>query len=799
MFKNYIKIAWRNLIKNKAYSTINIGGLALGMAVTLIIGLWMQDELSHNDYFTGKDRIAQVFQSQTFNGETGTGPAIPRPLEKALREGYGDNFKHLIMATWTNDRYLKYKETSISRSGNYMQEAAPELFNLEIIKGEKDGLREINSIMLSESTAKTLFGSEEPIGKVVEVNSQYNLMVSAVYKDIPFNNTFNDTEFIIPWEQYLNANEWARNAEDNWGNNSYQMFVQIADNANMEQVTAKIKDVKKTLNEDSAEFNPQLFLFPMKDWHLKGNFENGKQVGGRIKNVWLFGIIGVFILLLACINFMNLSTARSEKRGKEVGIRKSIGSQRGQLIYQFLSESFLVVLFAYLLAIVLVLLSINGFNDLARKEIAFPWSNLTFWVISLLFILITALMAGSYPALYLSSFKPVDVLKGTFKVGKYAGLPRKILVVVQFTVSVAFIIGTVIVMQQINYAKNRPVGYDKQGLIQVPVMSEDFTGKFELMRSEFIESGAVSQMSASSAPTTAVWSNFSGYTWEGKPEGFQEDFAWTQVSPEFASSLNLKIMAGRDFSREFATDSNAVLINETAVKYMGLANPVGKYLKDSAEEDPNEPLKIIGVVKDMIVQSPYEPVKQAVYAYDKDDSASYYNMRLNPNQSAGENLAVIERVFKEHFPDIPFQYDFVDQEYGKKFAAEERIGTLSGIFTALAILISCLGLFGLTSFVAEQRTKEIGVRKVLGASVFNIWNMLSIDFLKMVTISCFIAIPISYYIMNGWLQDYPYRVILEWWIFVLAVIGAMGVTIFTVSFQAIKAARANPVKSLRTE
>ena len=799
MFKNYLKTAWRNLTKNKAYSAINIGGLALGMAVTLIIGLWIQDELTYNSYFKSKDKIAQVFQSQTFNGETGAGPAIPRPLEKALREGYGDNFKHLIMASWNNDLYLKYKETSISRPGNYMQEAAPELFNLEILKGEKDGLREVNSIMLSESTAKALFGSEDPVGKVVEVNSQYNLMVSAVYKDIPFNNSFNDTKYIIPWEQYLATHEWARNAEDNWGNNSYQMFVQIADNSNLEQVTGKIKDVKKTLNEESVEHNPQLFLFPMKDWHLRSNFENGKQVGGRIKYVWLFGIIGVFILLLACINFMNLSTARSEKRGKEVGIRKSIGSQRGQLIYQFLSESFLVVLLAYFLAIVLVLLSIDGFNDLARKEISFPWSNPTFWIISFMFIIITALMAGSYPALYLSSFKPVDVLKGTFKVGKYAGLPRKILVVVQFTVSVAFIIGTVIVMQQINFAKNRPVGYDKQGLIQVPVMSQDFIGKYELMRSEFIGSGAVAQMSTSSAPTTAVWSNWSGFTWEGKPEGFQEDFAWTHVSPEFASSLNLKIMAGRDFSREFATDSNAVLINETAAKYMGLANPVGKYLKDSNEEDPSEPLKIIGVVKDMITQSPYEPVKQAVYAYDKDDHANYYNMRLNPNQSAGENLAVIERVFKEHFPNIPFQYDFVDAEYGEKFASEERIGTLSGIFTALAILISCLGLFGLTSFVAEQRTKEIGVRKVLGASVFNVWNMLSKDFLKLVIISCFIAVPIAYFVMNGWLQEYPYRVILKWWIFALAIVGAMLVTVLTVSFQAIKAARANPVKSLRTE
>ncbi len=799
MFKNYLKIAWRNLVKNKGYTLINVGGLALGMAVTLIIGLWIQDELTYNSYFQNKTNIAQVFQSQTFNNETGTGPAIPRPLEKALREGYGDNFKHLVMVTWTNDRYLKYKETNLSRSGNCAQRETPELLDLQIIKGEKDGLREINSIMLSESTAKALFGDEEPIGKTVQVSNQYDLMVTSVYKDIPVNNSFNDTDYLIPWEQYLATTEWVRNAEDSWGNNSFQMFVQMADNANMDRTSESIRNVKKDLNEDTAEFNPQIFLFPMEEWYLRGNFENGKQTGGRIKYVWLFGFIGAFVLLLACINFMNLSTARSEKRSKEVGIRKSIGSQRGQLIYQFLSESFLVVLFAFFIALVIVLLSLNGFNELARKEISFPWSNPFFWGVSLLFVLFTALLAGSYPALYLSSFKPVDVLKGTFKTGRYAGLPRKILVVLQFTVSVAFIIGTVIVMEQINHAKNRPVGYDKEGLIQIPTFSQDFSGKYDLMRTEFLSSNAVVEMSSSSSPTTRIWSNRGGFTWEGKPEGFQEDLAWTEVSPEYAKSLNLKIVEGRDFSREFATDSLGVLINETAKKYLGMSNPVGKFLKDDDEEDPNPPLKIIGVVQDMITQSPYEPVKQGVYVYDRFNNSSYYNLRLNPKRSSSENIAVVERVFKEHFPDIPFEYDFIDEEYGEKFASEERIGSLSGIFTALAILISCLGLFGLTSFVAEQRTKEIGVRKVLGASVFNVWNMLSKDFLKLVTISCFIAIPISYYIMNGWLQDYPYRVILEWWIFLLAVVGAMGVTVLTVSFQAIKAAKANPVKSLRTE
>ncbi len=799
MFKNYLKIAWRNLLKNKGYSAINIGGLALGMAVTLIIGLWVNDELSYNDYFSKKDRISQVFQSQTFNGNTSTGPAIPRPLEMGLRNGYMDNFKHLVMSSWNNPLYLNYKEKSLSKTGNFMQEEAPELLDLKILKGEKNGLRKINSIMLSESVANALFGDEDPIGKVVKANSQYDMEVTAIYEDIPMNNSFHDLEFIMPWEKYLTVFEWIKNAEDQWGNNSFQMFVELADNTTTDQVTASIKDVKKNLNKETAEFNPQLFLFPMKDWYLRDSFENGKQVGGRIKYVWLFGIIGAFVLLLACINFMNLSTARSEKRAKEVGIRKSIGSHRNQLIYQFLSESFLVVLFAFGIALFIVLLSLDGFNDLARKEIMFPWSNSFFWLISFLFVLFTSLLAGSYPALYLSSFKPVDVLKGTMTTGKYAGLPRKILVVLQFTVSVAFIIGTVIVMQQINYAKNRPVGYDKEGLIQIPTMSQDFQGKYDLMRREFLESGAAIEMSASSSPTTQIWSNRSGFNWEGKPDGFQEDLAWTEVTPEYAKSLNLKILDGRDFSREFATDSSAILINESAVKHMGLTDPVGKYLRDDDTEDPNPPLKIIGVVQDMIASSPYEPVKQGIYAYDKEGNVSFYNLRLNPDNSASENITTIEGVFQSHFPDIPFQYDFVDAEYGEKFAAEERIGTLSAIFTALAILISCLGLFGLTSFVAEQRQKEIGVRKVLGASVFNVWNMLSKDFLKLVAISCFIAVPISYYVMNGWLQDYPYRVILEWWIFVLAVIGALAITILTVSFQAIKAANSNPIKSLRME
>jgi ABC-type antimicrobial peptide transport system permease subunit len=764
MIRNYFKIAWRNLLKNKVYSFINIFGLAIGMAVTIMISLWIVDEISYDTYFNNYDSVAQVYQSQTFNGKVGTGPAIPRPLEFLLREEYKDNFKYISMSSWNFSRYLKYDNKSISQNGSFMQESALKIFGFKVIKGEENGLKEKNSIMLSQSTAKALFGETDPIGKIIKVNSEYDMMVTSVFEDIPENSTFNELQFIIPWKQYITTQEWIQNAADSWGNNSFQMFVQIADNTSMKSVTEKILDSKKKANADTAEFNPQIFLLPMKDWHLRSNFENGVQTGGRIETVWLFGIIGAFVLFLACINFMNLSTARSEKRAMEVGIRKAIGSSRDQLIKQFLSESLLVVMFAFLVALILVLVSLNSFNELASKQIEFPWTDIKFWEYSFLFILFTALVSGSYPALYLSSFKPVKVLKGTFKAGRFAAIPRKVLVVTQFTISVALIIGTLVVMNQIQYSKDRPIGYDKGGLIQIPVMSVDFTGKSDFMRHQFIASGGAIEMSTSSSPTTQIWSNRSGYTWDGKPEGFQEDFAWTEVSYEHVKTLGMKVIAGRDFSREFATDSNAVLINKSAIAYMGVTNPVGMFLRDEDEDDPNPPMQIIGVVDDVITQSPYDPVKQGLYVFDRYGNVSYYNLRLNPENSVAESLKVVENTFKEHFPNLPFKYDFVDEEYAKKFASEERVASLARVFTILAILISCLGLFGLASFVAEQRTKEIGVRKVLGATVTNLWVLLSKDFVQLVMISLLIATPIAYYAMDLWIQKFAYRADISWWI-----------------------------------
>ncbi|SEL50150.1 ABC-type antimicrobial peptide transport system, permease component [Aquimarina amphilecti] len=799
MFKNYIKIAFRNLLKNRIYSLINISGLAIGMAVTIMIGLWVTDELNYNNYFNNKSTIAQIFQSQTFNGKTGTGPAIPRPLEFELRENYNDHFEHLVMSSWTNTSYLRYGETSISRSGNFMQEGGPEILDLNILQGVRQGLKDNNSIMLSQSTAKALFNEENPIGKIIKLQNETDMVVTAVYEDVPINNSFEDMHYISPWKFYTKMQPWIDNAKDSWGNNSFQLFVQINKNTTMEAVTSVIKDAKKKVAEDESRFNPQLMLLPMDDWHLRSNFVDGVRKNGRIENVWLFGIIGLFVLLLACINFVNLSTARSEKRATEVGIRKSIGSKRGQLIFQFLSESFLVVVFSYVLAIIMVLIFLSSFNNLASKEIVFPWSSIQFWSISLIFILITSFLSGSYPALYLSSFNPVSVLKGTFKAGRFAALPRKILVVTQFTVSIALIIGTLIVMNQIEFSKNRPAGYSKQGLVQIPTFSPEFIGKADIIRNQFIASGAVKEMATTSSPTTAVWSNRGGYTWEGKPEGFQEDLAYTSVSYEFTKTLNIELIAGRGFSREFATDSNAVILNETAVKYMGLKDPIGKYIRDSDTEDPEPPLQIIGVIKDMIVQSPYSSVKQAMYVFDNDNNVSYYNVRLNPSMSISSSLGLIEEIFKKNFPNLPFDYQFVDQEYAKKFRAEERIAGLAKVFTILAIFISLLGLFGLASFVAEQRTKEIGVRKILGASLGNLWMLLSKDFVTLVVIALFIAAPIAYYFMSQWLQKFSYRTEISWNTFVIAGFGALIITIITISIQAIKSVTANPVDSLRTE
>ncbi|AXY74488.1 ABC transporter permease [Paraflavitalea soli] len=793
MIRNYFKIAFRNLSRHKGHSFINIAGLSVGMAVAMLIGLWIYDELSFDKYHQHYNRIAQVMQTRNFSGNVRTDQAIPLPLETELRKSYGSDFKHIVLSSWTWGHILAIGDKKIMQPGSFMQAGAPDMLSLHMQKGTRNGLNDPSGILLAASVAKSLFGDADPVNQVIRLDNTLNAKVTGVFEDLPANTTFKKVAFIASWDLYASNNDWVKNAGDQWENNSFQLFVQLADQADIASVSAKIKDSKlKHLDKEGTKTKPALFLQPMSRWHLYQEFKNGVNTGGRIEYVWLFGIIGVFVLLLACINFMNLSTARSEKRAKEVGIRKAIGSMKWQLIGQFFSESLLVVGFSFVTAILLVSLMLPFFNDVAAKNIQLPLSLPAFWLMGLAVALVTVLLAGSYPAFYLSSFQPVKVLKGTFRVGRLGSIPRKVLVVVQFSVSVVLIVGTLVVFRQVQHARNRPTGYDRAGLISVAVLTAETHTHFNAMKQELLQSGAVLDMSESTSPLTTVNNNSSGLEWKGKDPTVMDDFAVIGVDPGFSHTVGWQFVAGRNFNAQSLADSFTLILNESAVKYMGLKNPVGEIIHWGRD------YTIIGVVKDMIMQSPYEPVKQTVFAF-LDGMSEVVNIRINPAKSTREALAAIEPVFKKYAPGAPVDYKFIDEEYGHKFADEERIGKLAGFFAVLAIFISCLGLFGMASFMAEQRTKEIGVRKVLGASVFNLWRLLSKEFVVLVSISLAIAIPLSWYLMYNWLQSYQYRTSVAWWIFVAAGVGAMVITLLTVSFQAIKAALANPVRSLRSE
>jgi putative ABC transport system permease protein len=793
MYQSYFKVGYRNLFKNKGYSAINIGGLAVGMAVAMLIGLWIFDELTFNQKHHHYDRLAQILQHQTFNGTRGTQDAIPRPLELELRNNFGGDFAHISMSSWTGGHILSFGEQKIAKTGNYYQADFPEMISVNIIKGSGNVLKDPTAVLLSESTAKALFGDAEPLNQSIRLDGRHDLKVMGIYEDIPYNSSFRELDFMASWELFITQQEWVKNAVTQWGNNSFQIFVMIPEHTDFQTVTNKIKGVKAKNAPDVAKFKPEFVLHPMKDWHLRSSWKNGVNNGGRIEIVWLFAIIGVFVLLIACINFMNLSTARSEKRAKEVGIRMTIGSLRNQLVQQFLSESFLIVVLAFIAGILLLTLALPWFNDLSDKRMSIPWMSPYFWGVGVVFVLFTSLLAGSYPALYLSSFQPVKVLKGTFKSGKLATLPRKVLVVVQFTVSVTLIIGTMIIYRQISFTKERPVGYSREGLVTIEMKSSDFYGKFDVLRTELKQVGAIEEMSQSSSPVTGIWSSNDGFEWAGKDPDLQAEFGTLWVTHEHGKTLGWQLAQGRDFSRDFTSDSAAIIINEAAVKFMNVKDPVGMKVKWN---DGN--LTIIGVVKDIVAESPYEPVRQAVYLLNYENN-NWINLRLNPAKSTAESLGLVESVFKRHITSAPFEYKFVDQEYARKFEDEVRIGKLALFFASLAILISCLGIFGLASFIAEQRTKEIGIRKVLGASVANLWKMLSTDFVVLVVISCLIAIPIAYFFLKQWLEMYEYRTEITWWILLIAGLGTLAITLLTVSFQAIKAALTNPVKSLRSE
>jgi len=796
MIKNYLKIAWRNIVNNKVYSAINILGLAAGMAVALIIALWVVNEYSYDKFLPNYKQLYQVemnFSSQHDGEHTQSSLAIP--LTEVLRKEV-PGIKYVAEADylgWMNHSLL-VGDKKLYLGGGATHSDFFKIFQYPFVKGNAtSALTETYSIVLTESTAKALFGEQDPMNKYVRVDNSQNLKVTGVLKDIPKNATL-QFGYLMPFSYKEQTEGWMKSARTTWTNNSFTAYVALEPGITYAQIAPKIKNIVYQRSVQMRPAHPKVLLHSLADWHLYADFKNGKPVGGFIEYVRLFSIIGLLVLIIACINFMNLSTARSEKRAREVGVRKAIGSQRKDLIFQFLTESILITFIAFLFSILFTQLALPSFNELTQRSISIPYGNPIFWTVMILYVCITGLLAGSRPAFYLSSFNPVKVLKGTIQVGKAAALPRKVLVVVQFSCSIALIISTIIVYQQIQHAKDRPTGYSAERLMMTD-MSGDLNTHYEALKNDLLASGLVESVAVASSPVTQIYSHLSLDKWPGKNPGDESvNIGGIWVSNNYFKTLGMTLKEGHDFSSNYKADSSNVILNEAAIKRIGLKNPVNQIITWNGN---NRPVRIIGVVKDALMESPFTPVNPAIFAPATGGNSVMY--RLSPNTKTHDAIEKLSKIFDKYNPAYPYSYQFVDEEYNRKFNLEVLVGKLAGVFAGLAIFISCLGLFGLAAYVAEQRTKEIGIRKVLGASISQVWLLLSRDFILLVMISCVIASPIALYFLHDWLRKYDYRITIGPWVFVVSAIMALAITLVTISFQAIKAALTNPVKSLRSE
>jgi putative ABC transport system permease protein len=792
MFKNYYRIAIRSLQNNSGYSFINITGLAIGMGIALMIGLWIADECSFDAYHSNYKSIAVVMERQgSASSRTwaATFPVVVAPLGEKLRHGYQDLFTSVAQVSLPADHILVSGDKKVSRSGLWAQSSFPVMFTYHMEHGSINALNDPSTLMLSHSLSVALFGNVDPTGKSIRLDDMTAMKVGGVFEDLPFNTTFHDIALLLPWTSKDNVN---LNASTDWGDHNSRTYVQLAPGVSTEQAGSRIS---KLITEHVKDWREESFLYPIGSLHLYDNFVNGKPDGGFITQVWLFGIIGVVVLLLACINFMNLSTARSERRSREVGIRKTLGTSRWQLIIQFLGESVMVAFLSLILALMLVSLTLPYFNLLAVKEISIPWANPIFLGMVFGFTLMTGILAGSYPALYLSGFQAVKVLKGHMRLGRAASTPRQILVVTQFVVSLVLIIGTIVIYRQIAFTKDRPLGYLRNGLITVPINTDELRTHRQTVVSELTQLGIVESAAISSEPTTQfINANF--FDWEGKqPSENFLPFRDVSVTSEFGKTVGWTILQGRDFSRSFLSDSDAAIISEAAAKTIGFKNPIGKTISYHGQA---KRYTIVGVVGDILANSPYKTIVPVVFLGSGADPG-VFTLRLKSSMPVRTSLDEIGKVFSRYNPSSPFIYTFNDQDFARKFAAEERVGHLATVFAVLAIFISCLGLFGLAAYVAEQRKREIGVRKVLGASVTSLWKLQSYEFLGLVGISLVLAIPVSYWMMGRWLQNYAYHASMPWWIFAASGMGILIITLATVSFQSLRAALMNPVKSLRVE
>jgi putative ABC transport system permease protein len=789
MIKNYFKIAWRNLWRNKFFSVINICGLALGMACSVLILLWVQNELSVDAYHANNSRLYAVVERQYYDGKITGQYNVPGLLAQEMKKALPE-VAYATDLDYDEDNTFQVGHKILKLNGAFAEADLFKMFSYHLLEGAaQTALNTPSDIAISRKMAEDFFGSPQAaIGKVIRYQNKENFNITAVFENLPENSSIK-FDYVVNWYQYIKENDWAKQ----WDNNSPAAYVMLRADANPALVDKKITRFLDAYDKfQNKSFREELGLQKFTDVYLHSDFKNGKPDGGRIEYVNIFIMVAIFILLIACINFMNLTTARSVKRAREIGVRKVVGAVRGVLIQQFIGEAILLTFIAVGIAIILVILLLPVFNSVTQKQISYPFGQINFWLSLITLTLITGFISGSYPALFLSSFNPVKVLKGAVKLSTGAALFRKGLVVFQFVLSVVLIIGTIVVSKQVNFIQTKNLGYDRENLIYIP-LEGDLTAKYEIFKDEALKSPGVQMVTRVTSAPTNFGSNTGGVKWDGKDPNLNVMFTQVSVGYDFVPTMKLEMIEGRDYSRAFTTDTNNYIINEAALKRIGYKNPIGKPLALWGK-----PGKIVGVLKDFHFHSLHDPIDPLIIRLRENEVFGNILVRTKPGQTK-QALATIEKLCKELNPNFTVSYAFSDEEYQKLYKNEQIVSKLCKAFAFLAIFISCLGLLGLAMFTAGQRVKEIGIRKILGASVGSLFTLLSREFLVLVIIALGIASPIAWLAMNKWLEGYSYRTVIDWWVFALSAVAAVLIALLTVSFQSAKVAMLNPVKNLRSE
>ncbi len=790
MFKLHLKIAFRNLWMHATSSIINIVGLAIGLASCLMLMLYVSYEWNYDKQFKGWENVYQVMTNfEDENGQvTRTGDLTGNVIAQAIKQEIPE-IEAVARIGYGGQSLIANGRNSVKKEAKFADPEILKIYNYKFIAGNPNtALDAINSVVITERLSHILFPDGDALHKSLRFKDQTDLTVTGIIKDLPQNSS-NTFDFLMPWAYYETLYSWVK--EPSWGNFNWQTLVRVRNDANIDLINKKINGMMRT-EDRFAEASP--FLFRLSDKHLYGKFFNGRSAGGDIERIYLFIGLAVGILLIACVNFMNLATAKSERRAKEVAVKKTIGASRGSLVSQFIAESMLLTVVSVIIAVVLVEILLPSFNNLLQMQLRISYANLWSWLSIIIVIVLTGLIAGSYPAFYLSSFTPLSALQK--KAGLKDSMPislRQVLVIGQFAFAIILIISTIVVYKQVQFIKDRPVGYDIDLLAEMPQDGELET-KFHVLKSELLRSGAVTSMVQSSASLFSAGSSFWNFEWPGMgAEDKSIVFDQIATSYDFLETNGIKLLSGRDFSKAFASDTAALMLSAAAVKTMGLKNPVGTKVKYHGID-----ATIVGVFEDFIWGSPYYSEKPMVVAFSNDWNGNI-TMRLNPDRNLSDNIDVISRITKKINPAYPVEIKFLNDLYAQKLQAERTLGILANLFGGLAIFISCMGLFGLAAYSAEQRSKEFGVRKVLGASTGNIMQLLSMSFMKMILIAVLIGVPVAYYLMNNWLSHFEFRTTISWWIIAIAVSGTFFIALLTISYQAFKTATGNLVNALKYE